>query len=218
MGSSSSSQIQLESDIFLTSEETNKEANTVVWLQNQFLDLSQNNIIVITESIIQSYELKSELNIHQFIHNIIIFYYIRPQKSELYSELIYQICEKLETSSTNFKRYFLHYMRQTFNKNEPNIVSVPYLSLLFRCYKKGLFTFSDIFTEIEYIYNNYKEFSSYLCTLYCWFYFEIKSESPELFKSFQKIFKSNSDHWLFPSCLKNSINFMSKQAKKISKS
>lgn len=218
MGNSSSNQIQVESNNFFTAEEINSEINTVTWLQNQFLDLTQNNILVITESIVQSYELKSELNIHQFMYNIILAYRIRPQKSYLYSDLIFQICENLESNSANFKKYFLHYMTRTFNTSEPNITSVPYLSLLFRCYKKGIFSLSDIFAEIEYIYTNYSEFSSYLCALYCWFYFEIKSEKPDLFKSFQRIYKENCDHWRFPACLKKSIDFMVTQSKKISKS
>ncbi|KAK8890051.1 hypothetical protein M9Y10_034810 [Tritrichomonas musculus] len=207
--------INQEADVSFTSEETDKESGTILWLQNQLLDLNQTNFFSIVDLIVQSFDLKSELNIHQFIYNIILFYRMRPEKSDLYTNLVVEICEKLEGDSANFKRLFLRYMLQTFNMTDPNISNPPYLSLLFRCYKKGIYTISEILDQIEYDFTNYIEFFGYLGVLLCWFYPELKVEKPEIFKSLLKMYANKNDHWLFPQCIKESINIMSEITKTI---
>ena len=61
--------INQEADVSFTSEETDKESGTILWLQNQLLDLNQTNFFSIVDLIVQSFDLKSELNIHQFIYS-----------------------------------------------------------------------------------------------------------------------------------------------------
>ena len=193
MGNSSSQNIQSFHKVTFDHNETEKEAETVLWLQEELMNLNENNINQTVETLIYLYDFKQEMDLYQLLFNIILSFRNRPNESYFYVSLINEICKTNDQKSILFKDYFLKYLRYLF--------VLSYLSLLFNCYYNHVFTFSDIVTQIEYVYLNYNEHSYYILILLCWFYDELKHETPKLFHKLMKYAKKEMSNRIFSSII-----------------